>query len=214
MLRAWTPAALLAVGVAATLGSGRQQVMPLREPLVAVVPVELGGLTGTDLVIPDAQFRATRATAYVYRRYQPRAPDASVGPPWVTLYVGYYAQQTRGRTVHSPKNCLPGAGWDAIASERVTIATPEGPVRVNRYLVQRDGQRALVLYWYQGRDRVAASEYAVKWDLLRDAALRGRSEESLVRVVVPVYGSGDAAFVWAERVVGGIVPAVRRALPA
>ena len=41
-------------------------------------------------------------------------------------------------------------------------------------------------YWYQGRGRVVASEYAVKWNLLRDAALLGHTEEALVRVQVPV----------------------------
>jgi len=210
--RSWAPAVLLTAGAAATVGVDRQQAVPLRYPLAAAVPENLPGLAGTDLVISEPQFRATRATAYVYRRYEPQDPAAA--PPWLTLYVGYYDHQTRGRTVHSPKNCLPGAGWGTLAFERVTISTADGPVTVNRYLVQREGQRALVLYWYQGRGRVAANEYAVKWYLLRDAALRGRTEESLVRVVVPVYGSEDEAFAWAERVAFSIVPAVGRAMPA
>jgi hypothetical protein len=46
--------------------------------------------------------------------------------------------------------------------------------------------RALVYYWYQGRGRTEASEYKVKWNLLRDAALKGRTEEALVRIVVPL----------------------------
>jgi hypothetical protein len=31
-----------------------------------------------------------------------------------------------------------------------------------------------------------ANEYAVKWNLLRDAAAAGHTEEALVRIVVPV----------------------------
>ena len=47
-------------------------------------------------------------------------------------------------------------------------------------------------YWYQGRGRVAHNEYLVKWDLLRDAALERRTDEALVRLVVPVVASADA----------------------
>ena len=58
------------------------------------------------------------------------------------------------------------------------------------------------MYWYEGRGRVEANEYAVKWDLLRDAALRRRTKETLVRVVVRVADAdGDtAAFATASRV--------------
>jgi hypothetical protein len=53
-----------------------------------------------------------------------------------------------------------------------------------------------VYYWYQGRGRVAASEYQVKWELLRDAALRARTEEAMVRIVVPLGAAAkDAAAV-------------------
>ena len=62
-----------------------------------------------------------------------------------------------------------------------------GEGRVNRYVVEhKSGARALVFYWYQGRGRVAANEYAVKWELLRDAVLKRRTDEALVRVVFPL----------------------------
>jgi EpsI family protein len=85
-------------------------------------------------------------------------------------------------------------------------------VIVNRYLLQNRTQQALVLYWYQGRGRVASNEYRVKWDLLRDAALRRRSDEALVRVVVPVRSGEDAAAL-AVRVAETLAPAVAEALP-
>ena len=87
---------------------------------------------------------------------------------------------------------------------------------VNRYLLSNAGERALVYYWYQGRGRVASNEYRVKWDLLRDSALRGRSEEALVRIVVPI--SPRMPIERADSVAGAaavaLVPAVFEALPA
>ena len=44
------------------------------------------------------------ATMNVYRRY------AAGSAPSISLYVGYYASQGQGDTIHSPQNCLPGAG--------------------------------------------------------------------------------------------------------
>jgi hypothetical protein len=72
---------------------------------------------------------------------------------------------------------------------------------------------------------VAYSEYRVKWDLLRDAATRGRTEEALVRVMVPIPPSrGSTASEWQERVrraealateaATELLPLVARALPA
>ncbi|HEX8832222.1 MAG TPA: EpsI family protein [Longimicrobium sp.] len=207
----WAPAALLAAGAVLTFAAHDQASMPLRAPLGTSVPAEIGAFRGRDITVPEEERRVAGMTEYVMRAYTPAAGAAAAG---FSVYVGYYASQTRGKTIHSPKNCLPGAGWEALTSKQATVATPEGPARVNQYLLQRGKDRALVLYWYQGRGRIAAGEYRVKWDLLRDAALRGRSDEALVRVIVPVTGSEADALRLASKVASELVPAVSRSLPA
>ena len=106
--------------------------------------------------------------------------------PAFTTFVSYYARQTRGRTIHSPRNCLPGAGWEVVSSGPETIAVDGQSHELNRSLIKNGPSMAIVYYWYQGRGRIVADEYQVKWNLLRDAALAGHTEEALVRVVVPV----------------------------
>jgi EpsI family protein len=101
-----------------------------------------------------------------------------------TTYVGYYDRQTQGKSMHSPRNCLPGAGWEILRAETGTVAAQGSSHVVNRYLLKNGAVQAIVFYWYQGRGRIVANEYAVKWNLLRDAALEGHTEEALVRVVV------------------------------
>ncbi len=71
-----------------------------------------------------------------------------------------------------------------------------------------------MLYWYHGRGRVRANEYHVKWDLLRDSALHKRTEEALVRVVVPIMGTEAEAFALAASVAASIAPALDAALPS
>ncbi len=115
--------------------------------------------------------------------------------------------------MHSPKNCLPGGGWEPLASQTAIISTASGAATVNRYLLQRDDQQVLVLYWYQGRGRIQSNEYLVKWDLLRDSALRQRSDEALVRIVVPVTKSEEEAFRTAARVADAVATNLAEALP-
>jgi EpsI family protein len=208
----WWPAALLALGVVSTLGIGAQRRLPLRAQLSSTIPGEIAGLKGQDLEIPQAEVSAAGVTSYLMRAY-PRG-DGENALLAYSVYVGYYDRQTQGRTIHSPKNCLPGAGWEALESRPVTVATPRGEVTVNRYLLQKGNQRALVLYWYQGRGRIQANEYRVKWELLRDAALRRRSEEALVRVLVPVTDSEETAFADAARVAAVVAPSLFTALPS
>ena len=206
----WLPAATLLVGALVTVGIDPQQAVPLRASLAVALPGELDGYQGRDVTLPERERLAAGVHTYLYRNFEaPEAPDAD----WWSLYVGYYDRQRRGQVVHSPKNCLPGAGWQALAAKSIPISTPVGEIRVNRYLVTRGTRQAVVLYWYQGRGRVQASEYRVKWDLLRDAAMHRRSEEALVRIVVPVTTDVTAAEETGLRAARAVVPRLDGALP-
>lgn len=212
---AWVPGILLTAGATVTVGVNTQRALPLRADLATVVPRTFRSLEGQDEVIDPEVLRVAGVDDYLYRVYgAPEDVGAAEGATGFSVYVGYYKEQARGRTIHSPKNCLPGAGWEALTSATATVPTSNGPVKVNRYLIQKGNEQALVLYWYQGRGRVAANEYRVKFDLLRDTALRGRSDEALVRIVVPVTSSTDAAQQEAVSYASTLIPSLFWALPA
>jgi EpsI family protein len=106
----------------------------------------------------------------------------------VNLFVAYFETQRTGKAPHSPKNCLPGSGWVPSQSGRMSITIPgqAQPITVNRYVVSRGENQSVVLYWYQARDRVIASEYSAKIYTVADSIRYHRSDTSLVRVVVNV----------------------------
>jgi len=213
----WVPAGILVLGfLAVTAGVKQQRVMELRAPLDEAIPARMAGAQATEVEIAEAERQVAGMTSYVMRSYAPAgaaAAGAAAAAAPFTLYVGYYDSQVQGKSIHSPKNCMPGAGWEPLTSVRQTIATPAGEVAVNRYILQKGNERALVLYWYQGRGRIAANEYLVKWNLLRDQALRRRSDEALVRIFIPVVGSEDETFNRAAEIARTVIPAVNRALP-
>jgi EpsI family protein len=132
---------------------------------------------------------------YVNRTYLPAAatPTTVDAPQPIGLYVAYYASQRQGETIHSPQNCLPGSGWQPVSAERTTFDVGGAVLPVNKYIVQKGISRQVVYYWYQGRGRVVANEYANKLWLMIDQARLQRSNGSLVRIVAPVSGTSDAA---------------------
>jgi hypothetical protein len=89
-----------------------------------------------------------------------------------------------------------------------------GTIGINKYELVNEDRRAIVYYWYQGRGRVAHNEYRVKYELLRDAAILGRTEEALVRIVVPVVQNNVAAAdQLAMQIAGDLADDVERVLP-
>ena len=201
-LRRWAPAAILVLGVLLLSFVHAQLAPQLRQPLDQALPDSVAGMNGEDVALTQAEADVAGFADYALRVYETgdSAAPREAGLGWVSVYLGYYDQQSRGRTIHSPKNCLPGSGWEALSSEPTTIAAEGQSFTVNRYILQNGDERALVLYWYQGRGRVAHDEYLVKWDLLRDAALRRRTDEALVRIVVSLgSASEEQAFAVASR---------------
>lgn len=209
-VRMWVPVGLLGLGCALLLLAKQQEAVPLTIPVDAALPDTLLGFPSRDLEISPEEQRIAGMTSFVLRTFG--ADSARYN---FSVYVGYYDQQTQGKSIHSPKNCLPGAGWEAVSAETRTIETAESAYQVNRYLLANKSARVVVYYWYQGRGRVAWNEYAVKWDLLRDKALHGRSEEALVRIVVPIFpGQSEAdADQTASAVASRIIEPIFRGLP-
>jgi len=112
------------------------------------------------------------------------APDQ---PEPTNLYIAYFPSQRTGDTIHSPKNCLPGAGWAPVGNDRITLVVPgHAPFPANRYVIAKGGARQLVLYWYWAHDRGVASEYSAKFYLVKDSIRMNRSDGALVRIVTPV----------------------------
>jgi len=124
-------------------------------------------------------------TSYISRSYEKQGTRLG-------LFVAYYAQQRAGESMHSPKHCLPGSGWEIWKHDSAMVPLNGQQVRINQYSIQNSGQRMLVFYWYQSRRRIIASEYMGKVLLAKDALFDGRTAGSLVRVILPDTPSAPA----------------------
>jgi EpsI family protein len=150
---------------------------PLRD-----LPYSLDNWTGTEQPFEARIIQAVGVSDYTNRVY------SSQQGGFAQLYIGYYASQRTGDTIHSPKNCLPGAGWDPIQSGYATIPISGGRlIVVNEYVIQQGLDKMLVFYWYQDRGRVIASEYSAKLWMVADAISRNRTDGALVRLITPLH---------------------------
>jgi EpsI family protein len=178
-IRPYLPALVLTLGCSFVWNARRQSAVPLAAPLSGVLSV-VSGYRTEEQRLSNAEREIAGMSDYVARVYWRDSLPA------FTTFVSYYERQTQGKTIHSPRNCLPGAGWEVLSSGRQVVMVDGRPRTLNRSVIKNGATTAVVFYWYQGRGRLVADEYAVKWNLLRDAALAGHTEEALVRVVVPV----------------------------
>jgi len=206
LARAVIVVALLAsTGVAVHYAAAREATVN-RAPL-SELPLDIDGWRGFESApLSDDVVSTLGVDDYVNRQYHR-------GKLPVSTYVGYYASQRSGDTIHSPQNCLPGAGWLPVASGSHRISSGSESVLVTRYEIVKGLDRQVVLYWYQGRGRVVAGEYANKGWLMLDAARYGRSNGGLVRLIAPVRGTTDEALNEVSAFASALLPRLPRYLP-
>lgn len=186
------------------------------DPNLSALSYTIAGWSGTEgKPLDEETVSALGADAYLTRTYSEGA-----GVP-VGVYIAFYGAQRPGVSVHSPLHCLPGTGWEPLDVRTVDVAsfsaTASGPhprrelsltprlgfawprlgvaagAQVRRLVVRKNRDRALVLYWYAVHGRTIATEAMSKLWLLHDSIRLGRSDAALVRIVVPITGSVDAA---------------------
>ena len=162
---------------------------PKRDNL-STLPKQAGAWQMVREDVLDAETaKVLKADDYVMRRYKEGTTRL------VDLFIAYYYSQQAGESMHSPKNCLPGSGWEIIDTDEVALPTDGAghASNINRYIIQNNANRALVLYWYQANGRVIASEYWAKVYLVLDSLRTGRRDGAIVRFVVPMKKGSDGS---------------------
>jgi EpsI family protein len=150
-------------------------------------PKTLGDWTAiNDQKIDEQSMKILQVDDYIMRNYR-----NSIGET-VGLYIGYFKSQREGKGIHSPRQCLPGAGWVPVNATVLQIAMPDNNPRgvyVNKYLMEKGLNKELYLFWYHGRDRIYASEYLNKIYLIWDGLAKKRTDGALIRVNTPIVRS-------------------------
>jgi EpsI family protein len=208
LARAFAVFACLLVGTVVIARAERSEPVPIRASFDEF-PMQIGEWRGARQPPLEPRVLAVLGVNdYMTRVYYRTAREGA------DLYIGYYESQRQGDTIHSPLNCMPGAGWTPVSQTTIRVpveaeaAGPASEIEINRYLIEKGLDTQLVLYWYQSHGRVIASEYVSKFFLVRDAITLNRTDGSLVRVIVPVSTQQPGGEAQAERTAVGFVKAM------
>jgi EpsI family protein len=164
-------------------------------PPLQNLPAQYGAwqLSSEQSLEPEVE-QYLKPDSYILRNYGNSAENSSIN-----LFVAYFKSLQNSYGPHSPKVCLPGSGWLIRSSRIRSLSVPGRPegIPVNEYVMEKNSDRILVLYWYQNDRHVWAEEFRAKFTLLPDLIRYKRSDVSLVRLVAPVRGA-DASQELAE----------------
>ncbi len=165
----------------------RTEVVPQRQPL-ALFPMEFKGWHGIPQTLDSESLNILGLTDYLLADYT----NAAVADGPLNFYVAFYASQRAGVHAHSPQLCIPGGGWNILGQSIVTMPlTDGGSITANRVVIEKQGVKQIVYYWFEERGRHIASEGALKYYALRDALVDNRTDGALIRIVAPIYGEGE-----------------------
>jgi len=134
----------------------------------------------------------------------------------IIFYIAFFKSQRYGQAPHSPKNCLPGEGWEPVDSATIQVPVTgwPRPIAINQFVVEHGDDKEVTLYWYQSHNRIIAHEFAAKFWLVVDSIRYNRSDSSLVRVIVPVRENDvNGATQIGVNFVQAMFPALLRQLP-
>ncbi len=175
---------LLASTLALSRGVEFRDRVPVKEALDRF-PLRIGEWSGSRESMDQRFIERLDLSDYAIVDYRDETGKA------VNFYVAYYETQRKGESIHSPATCLPGSGWRFEDAGEATLGIPgpgEGPMKVNRAIMEKAGLRQLVYYWFLQRGRVLTNAYELKWFVFWDALTKQRTDGALVRVITPVYG--------------------------
>ncbi len=198
---------LVSTAVLTMLLSHSERIKPNRP--FSQFPLEIGPWRGVTSQMDEQVYNILGVEDYIMANFS-KGPGQAVN-----LYVGFYQSQSKGDLIHSPKNCMPGAGWNIVQSSAIPIDLPQSGKTINiaRLLLNKNGQKQVVYYWFQSRGRIISSEYMQKIWLVLDSITKNRTDGSFVRLIAPVLKNEKETEVLLTQFADAVYPALTQFIP-
>jgi len=158
------------------------QPIPISIPLKSF-PIVIGGWKGNIDYFDNWVYEKTGVDDSLLANFYDKSGN------YIQLYIGYYESQKEGDIIHSPRNCMPGEGWNIqkITTEELLVPSRGSkPIKVLLLYIQKGLETQLALYWYHSRGRVISSEYFQKYYLIVDSIIRKRTDGAFIRLISPI----------------------------
>jgi exosortase D (VPLPA-CTERM-specific) len=165
----------------------RQEIIPERKAFINF-PLQIKSWQGKNEYLEKHYLDALQLTDYVIINYVQAETNSAVN-----FYTAYFQSQRTGATIHSPRSCIPGDGWQitSFTQQNLPDIKMDGiSINVDRAIIEKGDSKQLVYYWFHQRGRSLTNEYLLKWYLFYDAITMNRTDGSLIRLVTSI-GPGE-----------------------
>ncbi len=203
-----TAVAILLIAAALTFFASQSERVPPKKPF-SEFPLEIGPWKGVTSELEERVYNILGVEDYIMANFSKSSGEM------VNLYIGYYQSQKEGDIIHSPKHCLPGAGWNITETsiEKVIPDKSGKSIKVIKLLLRKGSEKQIVLYWFQSRGRIISSEYMEKVWLVIDSITRHRTDGSFVRLITPVIKDETTAVNLLKEFAQQIFPSLNEHIP-
>lgn len=206
----------LTVSIIMIMAFGAQQYFSHAEKIIpnkpfSSFPTQIGQWRGEEEHFDAEVYKVLGADDSFYANYHDNQGR------WINLFIGFYQSQSEGELIHSPKNCMPGGGWNILDSEIVPIklkGSLDESIKVIKLVLQKGESRQISYYWYQSRGRIISSEYVQKIYLVWDSITRNRTDGAFVRLITPVNSSDKETTVILEKFIQDLFPILTNYIPS
>ncbi len=196
------------LGMAAVYVHTRSEAsVPVNKPLDLFPRQEQGWTMVGEARFDERVLAVLLPTDYLSRTYRNDQGEL------LSLYVGYHDGGPNSGPIHSPKQCLPGSGWNRVNDSVHEVDVNGTTVSYVSSLYQKDIEKQLFLYWFQVRDQYLTNEYALKLSMAKNSFVDNRRESSFIRISVPVKGTEEEARALGESFIKAFAPAISESLP-
>lgn len=149
-----------------------------------------------------------RPTDYLSRNYSD--PNGNV----VSLYIGYHGGRKGDGGIHSPRNCLPGAGWFLNSTDIIAVKGGElGTIDIVNAVMSKGTTTISFYYWFQVRGNVLNDEYALKLAEVWSTLTAQRKDASFIRISMPVAKSNVDHGAIMDKFTNDFYPVIHSYLP-
>lgn len=111
----------------------------------------------------------------------------------IYLLFEYFYTRTYGKSVHSPRNCLPGSGWVISSTSKRQINSADRSISASRFNLRLQDRKLLMDYWYISRSGETGNEFLLMFDLMKSALVRKPTDVAFVRITADDNPYGEKA---------------------
>ena len=147
-------------------------------------PVAFDGWTGKSSLVDPEIIEASGAEESFNAVYQDQAGQI------VSLYMGYRSTAflENENFFHSPTVCLPSSGWKTIRQSTYTINDVPvfGTLSVTEMLMEAMGEKQLIYFWFQTKDKATHSKDINRFHLALHAIQKDNTHDLFIRPITMI----------------------------